>query len=199
MDHPVVVALWRAAAARGLRALRYDFRGVGRSGGEPTADARRARADLEGALDFLGGGPALAAGYSFGARATLLALREGGPIARAALVALPTRLPANRAAMSNLLLGRPIRTEEYAPSADLDALAQVAAPFRLFAGSNDPLVEPAELRRRGVEPVLLEGLNHFFSRRPGNLPALREDLDRLAAAVLEFLLSFTSDDFHNMP
>ena len=37
MRHPVVEGLWHAAAAAGLRALRYNFRGVGESTGELTA------------------------------------------------------------------------------------------------------------------------------------------------------------------
>ncbi len=215
MDHAVVVALWRAAARAGLRALRYNFRGVGASTGALTSKSPLASDDLLGAIDFLGGGPALAIGYSYGARVTLHALRAGGPIARAALVALPTRLPANRAAMSNLILGRPVRTEEFSDSPDVDLLlsptgpsgpiarkagdgpsgpiARAAGdgpptPLRIFAGSVDPLVRAADLRARGVEPVLFEGCNHFFSRRLGNQRPLDADLDALATAVLSFLL-----------
>jgi len=116
MDHGVVVALWKAAAARGLRALRYNFRGVGASTGELTSKSPLPTADLGGAVDFLGGGPLIAVGYSYGARTTLHAIHAGESIERAALVGLPTRSPANRAAMANLLLGRRIRSEEYVGS-----------------------------------------------------------------------------------
>ncbi len=187
MDHPVVVALWRAAARAGLRALRYDFRGVGRSTGSLTANSPLATDDLGGAIDFLGGGEVLAIGYSYGARVTLHALRAGEAIARAALVALPTRLPANRAAMSNLILGRPVRTEQFTDSPDLALLAPLAHALRTFAGEQDPLVDAADLRARGVEPVLFPGCNHFFSRRLGNQRPLEADLDALGAAVIAFL------------
>jgi len=203
MDHPVVVALWRAAARKGLRALRYNFRGVGASTGTLTPKSPLATGDLLGAIDFLGGGPVLAIGYSYGARVTLHALHAGEAIARAALVALPTRLPANRAAMSNLILGRPVRTEEFSDSPDVDLLLSPTGPsgpmarkagdgpprpLRIFAGSLDPLVRTADLRARGVEPVLFDGCNHFFSRRLGNQRPLDSDLDALSASVLSFLL-----------
>ncbi|MGH7162463.1 MAG: alpha/beta fold hydrolase, partial [Planctomycetota bacterium] len=103
MDHPVVVAAWSAAANAGFRALRYDFRGVGGSTGKLHPLSPLPLADLAGAVDVLGGGPLLAAGYSYGARVTLHALRDGLPISRAVLIGLPTRLPANSAAMSNLI------------------------------------------------------------------------------------------------
>ncbi|MHC4938367.1 MAG: alpha/beta hydrolase [Planctomycetota bacterium] len=187
MDHGVVVALWRAAAARGYRALRYNFRGVGESEGELTAKSPLATADLGGAIDFLGGGPMRAIGYSYGARCTLHAIHDGEKITRAALVGLPTRLPINRAAMSNLLLGRRVKTEEFVDTPDLDLLADVPKPVRVFAGENDPLVVSEELEARGIEPVLLPRVNHFFSRHRGNQPPYPDDLDLLAERVFEFL------------
>jgi alpha/beta superfamily hydrolase len=187
MDHGVVVALWKAAAAHGLRALRYNFRGVGKSTGELTPKSPLATADLGGAIDFLGGGPLLAIGYSYGARTTLHAMHAGESIERAALVGLPTRLPANRAAMANLLLGRRIKSEEYKPTPDLDLLADTPRPTRVFAGDGDPLVEVDELRERGIEPVILPGVNHFFSRHLGNQPPEKADLDRLAELVFGWL------------
>jgi alpha/beta superfamily hydrolase len=189
MDHPVVVALWRAAAARGLRALRYNFRGVGRSTGALTPKSPLAIADLAGAIAFLGGGPALAIGYSYGARVTLHALHAKEPIDRAALVALPTRLPRNRAAMSHLFLGRRLRTEEFTESPDPELAATAPKPVLVLAGTLDPLVDPAALRAHGVEPRLLDGVNHFFSRRLGNQPAEPRDLDALCDAALGFLLA----------
>jgi len=188
MDHPIVVALWRAAARAGLRSLRYNYRGVGGSTGQLTRSSALATADLGGAVDFLGGGPVLAIGYSYGARTTLHASLAGERIERAALVALPTRLPANRAAMSNLLLGRRIRTEEFTETPDVELVPQAPVPVRVFAGTLDPLVQPDALRAQGVEPVLFDGVNHFFCRRLGNQAPEPNDLDALAAAVLAFLL-----------
>jgi alpha/beta superfamily hydrolase len=187
MDHPVVAALWAAAGRAGYRTLRYNFRGVGNSTGGLTRHSPLAIGDLEGAIEFLGGGPVLAIGYSYGARTTLHAIHAGVAIERAALVGLPTRLPGNRAAMSNLLLGRPVRTEQYIDTPDLDLVADAPRPVQVFAGDHDPLVQAAELAGRGVEPVLIEGVNHFFARRLGNQPPDPHDLEKLSGAVLGFL------------
>ena len=188
MDHPIVLALWEAVAAAGLRALRYNFRGVGRSTGSLTPKSPLPTDDLGGAVDFLGGGPVLAIGYSYGARTTLHAAHAGEAIERTVLVALPTRLPTGSAAMSNLVLGRPARAGDYESAPDLDLLADAPCPIRVVAGDKDPLVDAGELRARGVEPVLIEGVNHFFSRRLGMQAPERNDLDALCAAALEFLL-----------
>jgi alpha/beta superfamily hydrolase len=188
MYHPVVEALYRAAAARGLRTLRYNFRGVGASTGRLTEKSALPLADLGGAIDFLGGGPVLALGYSYGARATLHAIHAGEAIARAALVALPTRTPTNRAAMSNLLLGRRVKTEEYGPYPDVDLAATSPKPILILAGDHDPLVEPEEYLSRGVQPVLLEDVNHFFSRHRGAQPPEPDDLHVLTELALAFLL-----------
>lgn len=187
MHHPVVEGLWRAAAAAGLKALRYNFRGVGESTGELTAKSPLAIADLEGAIDFLGGGPVLAIGYSYGARTTLHAIHAGAAIDRAVLAGLPTRSPRNAAAMANLFLGRRVKTEEFVPYTDPDLVASSPRPLLVIAGEKDPLVEPAEYRARGVEPVLLPGVNHFFSRRLGNQPPDPLDLELLCRTAIEFL------------
>ncbi len=187
MRHPVVEGLWRAAAAAGLRALRYNFRGVGESTGELTAKSPLAIADLLGAIDFLGQGPVLAIGYSYGARTTLHAIHAGAAIDRAVLAGLPTRSPRNAAAMANLFLGRRIKTEEFQPCTDPELAATSPRPLLIIAGEKDPLVEPDEYRSRGVEPVLLPGLNHFFSRRLGNEPPDPADLDLLCRTAIAFL------------
>jgi len=189
MDHPVVEAVWRAAAEAGMKALRYNFRGVGNSTGQLTERSPLATADLGGAVDFLGGGPVMAAGYSYGARTTLHALHAGERIDRAALIGLPTRLPANPAAMSNLLLGRRIRDEQYHESNDAELAATAPQPILVVAGDKDPLVQFDQLEERGVPLFKLEGLNHFFTHRLGNQPPDEADLSALAERVVEFLLT----------
>jgi alpha/beta superfamily hydrolase len=191
MFHPVVEALWHAAAARGLRALRYNFRGVGASTGGLTEKSALPIADLAGAIDFLGGGPVLALGYSYGARTTLHAIHAGEAIQRGALVALPTRTPSNRAAMSNLLLGRRVKTEEYEPYPDADLAATSPKPILVLAGDHDPLVDPEVYLSRGLQPVLLEEVNHFFSRRLGAQPPDPADLHVLTELALAFVLADT--------
>jgi alpha/beta superfamily hydrolase len=189
MFHPVVEALWRAAAARGLRALRYNFRGVGASTGKLTEKSALPIADLAGAIDFLDGGPVLALGYSYGARTTMHAIHAGEAITRAALVALPTRSPTNRAAMSNLLLGRRVKSEEYGLYPDVDLAATSPIPILILAGDQDPLVDPEAYQSRGVQPVLLQDVNHFFSRRLGAQPPEPADLQVLTELALAFVLA----------
>ncbi|MHC4931057.1 MAG: alpha/beta hydrolase [Planctomycetota bacterium] len=187
MDHPVVVALWRSAAEEGYRSLRYNFRGVGSSTGELSESSPLATDDLAGAVDYLGGGPVLAMGYSYGARATLHAIHAGEGIAGAVLVAIPTRLPTSPAAFTNVLLGRPERSGDFEATPDLDLIAGAPCPVRVVVGDRDPLVVIEDLRSRGVEPSIIEGVNHFFSGRLGNQMPAPADLERLCGYAVEFL------------
>jgi alpha/beta superfamily hydrolase len=69
MDNPVVIAVQRAYLRRGISTLRFNFRGVGGSGGRYDNGAGERR-DAEAALRFLAGRGITAidlAGYSFGA------------------------------------------------------------------------------------------------------------------------------------
>ena len=71
MDHPVVVALAEALAAAGFSVLRFNFRGVGASGGRH-GGGEPERQDLAEALEVVAlevepDGPLVLAGYSFGA------------------------------------------------------------------------------------------------------------------------------------
>src|SRR3972149_4351077 len=82
MHNNVVVALCRAAAARGIAALRFNFRGVGGSQGSfadgvgERADAAAAPARLPELLEVDDGRVGIV-GYSFGAAVALLAAGEG--------------------------------------------------------------------------------------------------------------------------
>ena len=190
MDHPVVRSLWEAGGATGFRSLRYQFRGVGGSGGRLTQQSPLPVPDLLGAIDFLATEPVRAVGYSYGARTTLHALTESedcAGIERAVLVGLPTRLPANPSAISNLILGRRIAGEVYRPAVDLDRLQRCPCPLLVVAGGSDPLFEADRVRSLGLEPVVIDGLNHFFSRRVGNQTPDPADLAQLARVVMEFL------------
>jgi alpha/beta superfamily hydrolase len=72
MHNSVVTAIARALAAQGVLALRFNFRGVERSGGRHD-NGRGEQADVAGALDWLLAQPGVdprrvsVAGYSFGA------------------------------------------------------------------------------------------------------------------------------------
>jgi alpha/beta superfamily hydrolase len=187
MDHPVVEAVWRAAGEAGFKSLRYNFRSVGASTGTLTQQSPLPLDDLAGAMAFLGGGTLRAIGYSYGARATLHALCANFELVRAVLVSLPTRLPVNRSAMSNLILGRRISGEQYKATPDLDLLPRCPRPVRLVAGSLDPLFEAEKVRALGFEPAIVEGVNHFFSRRRGNQAPHPDDAALLAKHTLDFL------------
>ncbi len=190
MHHPVVQSLWEAGGAAGFSSLRYHFRGVGGSGGRLTHESPLPVADLLGAIDSLGTQSVRVVGYSFGARTTLHALTEtedGAGIGKAVLVGLPTRLPANPSAMSNLILGRRIAGEIYKPAIDLERLQSCPCPLLVVAGGSDPLFEADKVRSLGIEPVVIDGVNHFFSRRVGNQAPDPADLEQLAEIVLGFL------------
>lgn len=76
MDNTIVVAVCRALVARGWAALRFDFRGAGRSTGS-FAGGRGEMDDVAGATGFLGAQPGVdpdrlaVVGYSFGAEVGL--------------------------------------------------------------------------------------------------------------------------------
>jgi len=159
-------------AARGLAlarvaALRFNFRGVGRSAGEPDGEGGE-EGDLAAALDFLAGrfpGRELwAGGFSFGAwTAANLALRDTR-IRRLVLVALPV--------------------EAYA----VEPLRELRVPGLSISASGDVFGDLALLRERlpewaGVlELEEIEGADHFFQRRTAEL---QERVRQYANRVLE--------------
>jgi alpha/beta superfamily hydrolase len=103
MYNTVVDAAFRALAAAGVAAVRFDFRGVGRSGGTmtdgPFTDGIDERLDVVAAIDaatpFAGDGPVLLFGYSFGALVALSVAdpRIDGWMAVAPPLLLPTPAP----------------------------------------------------------------------------------------------------------
>jgi alpha/beta superfamily hydrolase len=97
MESPVVVTAVAACARAGLATLRFNFRGVGGSGGAwdegrgERDDIRAAVADLRRRLDA----PhrIALAGYSFGAMMSLAVAAGGEPLAGLALIAPPMAGP----------------------------------------------------------------------------------------------------------
>ncbi len=65
MSNNVVMAAWQAMVGSGCSALRFNFRGVGRSGGE-FDNGIGETSDLAAVIDFLNR-PVVVIGYSFGA------------------------------------------------------------------------------------------------------------------------------------
>jgi hypothetical protein len=97
LESPVLSELAWAAAEAGLASLRFNWRGVGASAGEPSGEAADADADYGSALDQLAesvSGPLVAGGYSFGAAAAVRAARTERRVERLLLVAPPPALAA---------------------------------------------------------------------------------------------------------
>jgi uncharacterized protein len=151
MANNVVLTTVRALAARGMSALRFNFRGVGRSTGTYGGGIEEAD-DVAAALAFLKSrtpGPHFVVGYSFGAAVASRALLEGlsadgaicvaPPIAFMDLSLLP-RLPGLRL----IIVGD---RDELCPLPSLRALMAESQPA--FGAT------PAEVR-------VIEGADHFF-------------------------------------
>lgn len=157
MHNHVVMAVSRAARESGLAALRFNFRGTGRSGGEHGGGAREV-ADVEAAAararELVPGGLLVVMGYSFGAAVAARWLATGGRADAFVAVALP----------------------EASGAPDLGGV-----PALLVAGALDdisPLGFNRQVAAEGrVEAVTLPGTDHFFG---GALADLEE-------AVIEFL------------
>jgi uncharacterized protein len=151
MANNVVLTAVRALAARGMSALRFNFRGVGRSTGAYGGGLEEA-GDVAAALAFLKSrtpGPHLVLGYSFGAavagRALLKGLSADGaifiapPIAFMDLSFLP-RVPGLRL----IVVG------------DRDELCPLPGLQALLAGGQPGVgAAPVEIR-------VIEGADHFF-------------------------------------
>ena len=99
MRNPLVAAIARACAERGRYALRFNFRGVGKSAG--TWSGGRDEADDVGAAvtharGLAPGLPLGLVGYSFGALMSLRWLAGGGRVDALVLVGLPLRSVSGR-------------------------------------------------------------------------------------------------------
>jgi alpha/beta superfamily hydrolase len=165
LDHPVVNELAYALYSEGLPSLRFNWRGVGASQGEPSGDAGVALRDYSAAVEQLArtvSGPLIAAGYSFGAIAAL-----GAALADARLKAL-------------VLVAPPVRMLQGLPLCDLER------PLLVIAGTEDAFASPTELRAAldgvaGARLELIEGADHFFvSGLSAVVSAARAAVARLA-------------------
>lgn len=158
MENNVVVALCRALAEGGTAALRFNFRGVGGSGGSYGAGVGE-REDARAALEFLAGRPEVdggrlgLAGYSFGAVVALGAADE-----------------------------RPRALAAVSPPAGTPASSQVRVPTLLISGDRDDIAsarrlpEMAESLGQACEVRSVAGADHFWWGHE----------EALATAVLEF-------------
>jgi alpha/beta superfamily hydrolase len=149
MGVPLVVAIAEELARRGVAALRFNFRGVGRSQGT-YADGEGEMADVAGALDFLEGQEGVdrerlyLVGYSFGAGVGLRHAENDPRVAAVAVVAPYVENP------SQSLLKSYTR-----PKLFLVGEGDTVCPTEWLRAFVAPLPEPKEL-------YTLSGTDHFF-------------------------------------
>jgi hypothetical protein len=141
MDSPVLSEIAFACHRAGIAALRFNWRGVGASAGEPSGEEADADADYGAALAHLAEtlpGALLACGYSFGSAAAVRAAERSPRVRRLVLVAPPPALiaPARIAALRARSLVLAGDRDNFVPLAGLkDAFASAAnVTFRVLPG-----------------------------------------------------------------
>ena len=172
MHNGVVTAIARALVSRGILALRFNFRGVGRSGGLHDG-GRGEQADVAGAMDWLLAQPEVdpwrvsLVGYSFGAWIGLTHAQSDPRIAAAAVVGLAAWHYDAEFAQAH---DPPIPGDEAWPL-DPAALQSFTRPKLLVAGEYDSF-SPLPTLRRFVEQLpaptqlyVVAGTDHFFHGR----------------------------------
>ena len=135
MESPVVTEIAYAAADAGLASLRFDWRGVGGSHGEPSGEVADHAADYAAALRHLGEtvrGPLCAAGYSAGAAAAARAAADSR-VTRLLLVAPPPSMldAARLAAFGGSVLVVVGEADRLAPPEALRAILAALPRWRL--------------------------------------------------------------------
>lgn len=144
MDNNVVYGVERAATDAGFTALRFNFRGVGRSKGRFDNGVGE-REDVKHAVDRLaeedGVGDIIVVGYSFGAVAGLPAAIEHPEVTAMAGISPPTVM------------------------ADFSYLADCEKPKLIIAGTADSFCNPEKLEPLVKGPKdrfeLFDGADHF--------------------------------------
>jgi alpha/beta superfamily hydrolase len=167
MENDLVIALTEALRGAGFATLRFDFRGVGASGGAYD-DGRGEVDDVRAAAALmrkrLAAARVVLGGYSFG---SVMALRAGAaePSATAGVVAIAP----------------PVRM------IGLDFLAAVSLPLAFVTGDRDqfcPLATLESARERfapGSTLGLIPGADHFFGGHLDTLAARTVELVRAVA------------------
>jgi alpha/beta superfamily hydrolase len=146
MDNPVVVRVQEVCAGLGLATLRFNFRGVGASGGVHgggVGEQEDAAAALDALAKALGAGALAIAGYSFGARIAAQVGARDGRIAGLALIAPPLAM------------------------FDFGFLEDTRVPTLVVAGTRDQYCPPDDFARftaarPWLEATTIEGADHFF-------------------------------------
>lgn len=147
MDSPVVAELAWACQSAGYATVRFNWRGVGASGGEMNGDPALADADYAAALAYLeetAPGPILAAGYSFGAAAAVRVARRSPRVRRLVLASPPPAL-LDKDALTGF------RGSALIVVGDRDSFAPIDELVKLIGESD----------RRRLE--VIPGADHFFA------------------------------------
>lgn len=156
MESPVVTELAFACERAGRSSLRFNWRGVGASGGVPSGEIPDADVDYASAATYLiesVPGPWLACGYSFGALAAIRAAGRTPSPDHLLLVAPPTGM------------------------LDADRLADFAGRTLIIAGQHDPWVDARALSALASESErirveVIPRSDHFFMAGLGDLSRL---------------------------
>jgi alpha/beta superfamily hydrolase len=159
MHSPVIFRAARALHRKGIATLRFNFRGVGRSGGEFDEGVGE-KGDVLAALDFLSRQlpvrPVMLLGYSFGARVGFEAA-AGDP------------------RVSSLIgIGMPLALGSF------DFLVEAGKPLLAIQGERDEFGGPRELEAligllgSRSKLVVITGADHLFT---GSLDRFEESLE----------------------
>lgn len=158
MYSPVVEAIGQVYGKKGFSTLRFNFRGVGNSGGK-FGDGNEEQEDVLAAVRFLtesGISSIDLAGYSFGCR--VLAGIEKVP----------------EAVASQVHVAPPVAFMDYTGIVNIQALHTV------ICGENDEIAPPSAIRglisgwNRAAKCVVIRGADHFFGN---SMDALRKALE----------------------
>lgn len=168
MSSKLIPAMQRAFIAAGWVALRFNFRGVGRSEGSYDGGVGEV-SDVLAALERVRlevSEPTAVVGWSFGSLVAMNAVAKDGPVDSFVGIAPPVR------AAFETKFALP-------PAADLD---DWKARSLLVCGTADPFCRPADLKAfasqlPSAEVRVVDGADHFFS----------EQLDDLCAMVVGFV------------
>ncbi|MFN2426941.1 MAG: alpha/beta fold hydrolase [Candidatus Binatia bacterium] len=178
MNNSVVVAVAGALAAAGVATLRFDFRGVGRSGGSHGGGAPEVE-DARAAVDALAAATGLTsvaiAGYSFG---SLIALRVAAAGAGVAATAAGIPMAGVAAAAAGIPMAGVAAAAAGNPLAGVAAIApplamfdasfvrRLSVPLLLLSGDRDAYCPKADFEAltvpAGATVMLLADADHFF-------------------------------------
>ncbi len=166
MHNGVVMAIWRALASKGIAALRFNFRGVGRSEGRFSEgigerDDIRAAVDVAFTMEVIDTDRVGLSGYSFGA-----------------MMSVPVALRDDRVKCL-AVVSAPLSEDNW------KKLDEYQKPYLVVVGENDNMV-PMDLFRRRMEKESAFGNYHII---PGGDHGLFGYEEEVGEVVGEFIFA----------